>query len=97
MSPAPGESRRRIVVGVTGSIAAFKAVALVSQLVQRDHDVVVVLTASAAKMISRATFQAITAGPVIEDLWGEIGDTHMGPDSRPMRKFEYFIGLFLQL
>ena len=77
-TPTPHESRGRIVVGVTGSIAAIKAPLLVSQLVQHDYEVIVILTDAASKMVTRATYQALTGGPVIADLWSEIGDTHMG-------------------
>ncbi len=70
--------RAKVIVGVTGSIASFKACALVSQLVQADREVVVLLTESATRMVTRATFQALTGGPVIADLWAEMGETHMG-------------------
>ena len=36
------------------------------------------LTESATRMVTRATFQALTGGPVIADLWAEMGETHMG-------------------
>ena len=66
------------VVGVTGSIAAFKAAALVSQLVQRDYDVTVILTESATRMVTPATFQALTRGPVLVDLWASVEANPMG-------------------
>ncbi len=50
---------QRIVVGVSGGIAAFKSAALVSRLVQRGLDVSVVLTDSAQQFVGAATFAAL--------------------------------------
>jgi phosphopantothenoylcysteine decarboxylase/phosphopantothenate--cysteine ligase len=74
---------RRIVLGVTGSIAAFKAVALASELVKADALVDVVLTAAAERFVTRLSFQAITHRPVVTDLWAgdaelEIGHVTLG-------------------
>jgi len=54
-------------VGVTGSIAAYKAAEIVSQLVQRKADVSVVLTRSAAQFVGPLTFQALTRNRVMID------------------------------
>ena len=54
----------RIVVGVTGGIAAFKTAALVSELVQQDHQVDVVMTKAAQQFVGEATFTALTGSPV---------------------------------
>ena len=48
---------KRIVVGVTGGIAAFKAASLVSQLAQRGAEVRVIMTQSATQFITPLTFQ----------------------------------------
>jgi len=58
-----------IVVGVTGGIAAFKAVHLASRLRQLGAEVHVVMTAAAARFVSALTFRAVTQQPVIADLW----------------------------
>lgn len=58
---------KRVVVGVTGSIAAFKSAEIVSQLVQRGADVVVVMTASATRFVGPLTFQTITRNRVMID------------------------------
>lgn len=50
---------QRVVVGVSGGIAAFKSAALVSRLVQRGLDVSVVLTDSAQQFVGAATFAAL--------------------------------------
>jgi phosphopantothenoylcysteine decarboxylase len=57
-------SRKRIVLGVTGSIAAFKAAELASKLVKRGHDVHVVMTHSATQFITPLTMQTLSRNPV---------------------------------
>lgn len=60
---------REILVGVTGGIAAYKTADVVSQLVQQDATVSVVMTESARKFIGPTTFQALTGRPVHSDLF----------------------------
>lgn len=60
-------SGKRIVVGISGSIAAFKAAEVVSQLVQRGAQVDVVMTPAATKFVGPMTFQALTRRRVIVD------------------------------
>lgn len=64
---------RRIVLGVTGSIAAFKAAELASLLTQAGAEVDAVLTASAERFIQTLTFQALTGRRAYgaNDLWSE--------------------------
>ncbi len=50
---------QRVVVGITGGIAAYKSAALVSRLAQRGFDVSVVLTDSAQQFVGSATFAAL--------------------------------------
>lgn len=59
----------RVVLGVTGGIAAYKAAALCSALVQRGDEVDVVLTEGARRFIAPLTFAALTRRPVLEGLW----------------------------
>lgn len=59
----------RIVLGVAGGIAAYKAAALCSTLVQRGDEVDVVLTDGARRFIAPLTFAALTRRPVLEGLW----------------------------
>lgn len=71
---------KRIVVGVTGSIAAYKSAEIVSQLVQRGADVTVVMTRSAAQFIGPLTFQTITRRRVMIDpfdLESVVDPTHI--------------------
>lgn len=60
---------KRIVLGVTGGIAAYKAAELVRLLVKAGAVVDVVLTAGGAHFVTAATFQALTGRPVWTDLW----------------------------
>lgn len=60
-----------IVLGVSGSIAAYKAADLVSQLRKLDSEVHPVLTAGGAKFITPLTLQTLARRPVAEDLWDE--------------------------
>lgn len=72
---------RRLVLGVSGSIAAYKAVDLASKLTQAGADVDVVLTPSAEKFVSPLTFQSITGRRAFtdDDLWGRDGHLlHIG-------------------
>jgi phosphopantothenoylcysteine decarboxylase len=55
---------REIVVAVSGGIAAYKAAALTSQLVQRGAGVTAVLTRNARQFVGPATFAALTGRPV---------------------------------
>jgi phosphopantothenoylcysteine decarboxylase/phosphopantothenate--cysteine ligase len=59
----------RILLGVTGSIAAYKAADLVSRLRKREHEVTVVMTAGAGKLVTPLTFAAMSGRPVFDDLW----------------------------
>src|SRR5256885_2372924 len=65
------DSRKTIVVGVTGSIAAYKAADLVSKLVKRGHDVHVVMTGSAQQFITPLTLQTLSKNPVLSSVFDE--------------------------
>jgi phosphopantothenoylcysteine decarboxylase len=69
---------KSIVLGVTGSIAAYKAADLVSALVKRGARVQVVMTASAARFIAPLTLQTLSRNPVRLDLWEEEKDWQPG-------------------
>jgi len=74
-------SGKQIVLGVTGSIAAYKAADLASKLTQSGANVDVILTHSAEKFITALTFQSVTGRRVYtdNDLWGnEAHVLHVG-------------------
>ena len=58
-----------IIVGVTGSIAAYKAADLVSKLVKREFEVHVVMTHGAQEFIAPLTFQTLSRNPVITSVF----------------------------
>ncbi|MEY4033423.1 MAG: hypothetical protein RL492_617, partial [Verrucomicrobiota bacterium] len=62
---------KRITLGVTGSIAAYKAADLASQLIKYGAEVQVVMTKSAAQFITPMTLQVMSRRPVAIDLWEE--------------------------
>jgi phosphopantothenoylcysteine decarboxylase/phosphopantothenoylcysteine decarboxylase/phosphopantothenate--cysteine ligase len=62
---------RTIIVGVTGSIAAYKAADLVSKLVKRGHEVHVTMTASAARFITPLTLRTLSRNPVLADVFDD--------------------------
>src|SRR5256886_12427743 len=62
---------RNIVLGVTGSIAAYKAADLTSQLTKQGCDVHVVMTADALRFITPLPFKALSRHPVMTDLYDE--------------------------
>lgn len=77
--PIPASNSKTIIIGVTGSIAAYKAADLVSQLRQRGHHVFVVMTAGAKNFITPLTLQTLSRNPVLHDLSEEASsDFHCG-------------------
>jgi len=68
MGPLAG---RRIVLGVTGGIAAYKAVEVCRRLVDAGAHVAPILTGGAMHFIGRATFDALASEPVQTSLWDE--------------------------
>ena len=60
-----------IVVGVTGSIAAYKSADIVSQLKKMEAEVFVVMTREAREFITPMTLQTLSHNPVSIDLWEE--------------------------
>ncbi len=62
-------AERNVVLGVTGSIAAYKAVDLASKLTQAGVAVHTVMTESATKLVGPASFRAITGLPVSTDMF----------------------------
>jgi len=71
---------RHIVLGVTGSIASYKALDIASQLVQAGAVVDVAMTASATEFVPPLTFRSLTAREPYVDMWhphGEFGEAHV--------------------
>ena len=69
---------KRILLGVTGGIAAYKSAELVRRLRERGADVQVVMTAAAREFVGPLTFQALSGRPVRTDLWDSAAEAAMG-------------------
>ena len=65
---------RHIALGVTGSIAAYKACELVRLFTKAGHGVSVVMTEAAARFVSPLTFRTLSRNPVCTGLFDEIGE-----------------------
>jgi len=66
---------KRILLGITGGIAAYKAAELTRLLVKAEHDVQVVMTEAATHFVGTATLQALSGKPVLTKLWdGDSGN-----------------------
>jgi phosphopantothenoylcysteine decarboxylase / phosphopantothenate---cysteine ligase len=63
---------KRIIVGVAGGIAAYKAATLVRQLTEAGHSVRVVPTESALRFVGAATFEALSGNPVHTGVWDDV-------------------------
>ena len=64
----------RILVGITGGIAAYKAVGVVRLLVEAGHDVKVIPTANALRFVGAATLEALSKNSVDPDLYTDVAD-----------------------
>jgi phosphopantothenoylcysteine decarboxylase/phosphopantothenate--cysteine ligase len=76
-------AQKKIVLGVTGSIAAYKAAELARRLTLEGAFVDVILTEAAARFVGAATFQALTGRAVLTDMWalpedGVVGHVSLG-------------------
>ncbi|POB00449.1 bifunctional phosphopantothenoylcysteine decarboxylase/phosphopantothenate--cysteine ligase CoaBC [Chromobacterium sinusclupearum] len=60
---------KRILLGISGGIAAYKSAELTRLLVKAGHQVEVVMTESATRFVTPATFQALSGHTVYTDLW----------------------------
>ena len=64
----------RIVVGITGGIAAYKAVNVVRAFVLAGHDVQVIATEAALRFVGRPTLEAISRNPVHSELYEGVAE-----------------------
>jgi len=69
---------KTVVLGVTGSIAAYKAVDLASKLTQAGINVDVVMTKAATEFVTPLTFRHITRRPVVIDMFAPVADFRPG-------------------
>jgi phosphopantothenoylcysteine decarboxylase/phosphopantothenate--cysteine ligase len=69
---------KEVLLGVTGSIAAYKAVELVSRLIKLGASVNVIMTQNATRLVSPLTFQTISRNPVMVDIFAEVDEWQPG-------------------
>lgn len=62
----------RVVLGVSGGIAAYKACELLRRLTESGHDVTVVPTEAALRFVGAATWAALSGKPVSTDVWAQV-------------------------
>jgi phosphopantothenoylcysteine decarboxylase/phosphopantothenate--cysteine ligase len=65
-------TRPRVVLGVSGGIAAYKACELLRRLTESGHDVTVVPTAAALEFVGAPTWSALSGKPVASDVWSQV-------------------------
>jgi phosphopantothenoylcysteine decarboxylase/phosphopantothenate--cysteine ligase len=70
--------QQRILLGVTGGIAAYKSPDLVRRLKEAGAEVRVVMTPSATRLVAPTVFQAVSGQPVRSELWDEAAEAAMG-------------------
>ncbi|HYO41362.1 MAG TPA: bifunctional phosphopantothenoylcysteine decarboxylase/phosphopantothenate--cysteine ligase CoaBC [Nocardioidaceae bacterium] len=68
----PVTPRPRVVLGVAGGIAAYKACELLRRLTESGHDVTVVPTAAALEFVGAPTWAALSGKPVATDVWHDV-------------------------
>ncbi|MCU0769898.1 MAG: bifunctional phosphopantothenoylcysteine decarboxylase/phosphopantothenate--cysteine ligase CoaBC [Burkholderiaceae bacterium] len=68
---------KRVVVGMTGGVAAYKVCELVRRLQDEGADVQVVMTPAAQQFVTATTLQALTGKPVFTDAWGAAGSAQV--------------------
>jgi len=73
-----GSGVERILLGVTGGIAAYKSAEIVRRLKERGAEVQVVMTGAARQFVTPLTFQALSGRPVRTDLWDDAAEAAMG-------------------
>lgn len=71
-------SKHRVILGVTGGIAAYKSPDVVRRLREQGAEVQVVMTDAASRFVTPVTFQAVSGNPVRDDLWDPQAEASMG-------------------
>lgn len=67
--PTADLAGRRVLIGVTGGIAAYKTATVVSRLSQRGCDVRVAMTEAATRFVTPLTFESLSGNPVVTGIW----------------------------
>ena len=70
-------SQKKVLLCVTGGIAAYKAVEIASRLRKAGAEVHVIMTKAATEFVTELTFREITGQPVTVDMWGKVVNFHV--------------------
>jgi len=81
-SPSPSLAGKRILLGITGSIAAYKAVELLRELTKRGARVTVCMTKAAREFITPLTFEVLSGSKVLLDMFASVAEetAELGPE-----------------
>jgi len=71
------DKKKKVLLGVTGSIAAFKAAALTSALVKKGNQVKVVMTKEAAYFVTPLTFRTLSGNTVYQEMFGPLENSEI--------------------
>ncbi len=72
------KERRRVVLGITGSVAAYKSAELARLMIKRGYEVKCVMTEAACEFITPLLMESITGNPVLEDVFDAGDDNQIG-------------------
>src|SRR6476620_4269011 len=72
----PALRGKKILLGITGSIAAFKACDVIRYLRECGAEVRVVLTQGAENFVTRMTLETLSGSPILSDFWKDAHGTH---------------------
>ena len=78
MADRNGNKAHRVLLGITGGIAAYKSPELVRRLLEGGAEVQVVMSRAAREFVGEAALQAVSGRPVRTDLWDDIAEAAMG-------------------
>ena len=93
MEPISVLTNRRLLLGVTGGVAAYKTGELASRLTQAGAAVDVVMTEAATRFVMPLTFQSLTGRPVYTSLWGAAESDPGGGESTTLPTHVVHVGL----
>jgi phosphopantothenoylcysteine decarboxylase/phosphopantothenate--cysteine ligase len=71
------QAGKHILLGVSGSIAAYKACSVLRGLMSKGHEVRVVMTEAAQRLVTPATFRSLSGQPVVTGLWLPEGEASL--------------------
>ena len=93
MERIPVLAEKRVLLGVTGGIAAYKTCTLASRLTQAGAAVDVVMTEAGARFVAPLTYRSLTGRPVYTSLWAAGASADGGPEAAALPTHVVHVGL----